>query len=489
MDLNNDNDVDFDLHNDPAVHDDNDGGNFSIASGTDPSETSTPTSSSSRRSSLARHGRPLGNAQRTRSSRPPTDQHRAGPLHGDDHEEMEMRERDAEEEGRGEESYEDDTREEEDVFLRRIQDLQRLVTDYGEPLPPRAAVLYGPTERFSTRNIVVHQFEWVFGPQVWQMVASIGLYSIPTLLMSIIGASVGAGLLIVTWLAWLLTTICLVRTGSRDPGIIPKRMEQLDPPPSKVNVQIESRQMVLRYCVSCDVYRGPRTHHCGICGNCVDQFDHHCPWTGTCIGAGNYHWFLCFLHALHLLAALLVTDSTVAVLRRSDEDRISVPDALLELYYFPIVVFIIVFLGGLTVTGLLLFHWFLLTKNLTTAEFLKSVYGNPVKDNPWDLGGWMLNTKAKWMGWVDQRTRHWNYQCLVVREVVARQRRILLQERQEFYHEQHQQQQQQEESRRTANRAMREVDPQYSPRNGQEEDDNSSPVFPTLEVGNVALYI
>ena len=506
---------DFELHNDPVVHDHrdeyetNDGedrAEFSQASG-----TSTPTSSTRRSASYSEDGRNDNHYSGEEDIRRGTQR----TSYATNHPQPRAHRHDEEVEDNDDEGREPDDYIEEDgndVFMQRVQQLQSLLSDIGEPLCPRAALLYGPTERFSTHNILFPTLGFVFGPQLWQMGVSIVLFTVPTILVTVSGENAGIGLLVMTWLAWVATTVSLVTTGSRDPGIIPKRVESLDPAPSKVSVVVHQRTLPLRYCVSCEVYRGPRTHHCGICGNCVDQFDHHCPWTGTCIGARNYHWFLYFLHSLHLLAILLVACSAVATLHRSNSAGVSIPDALKDLYYFPIVVMAIIFLSGISVTGLLLFHWHLLIRNLTTAEFLKSTYLTE-KDNPWDLGSALSNAWAKWTGWVDDYSRHWNYQCLVVREVVSRQRRLLLEERLEFYHQQElqqrqrehqqrqlqlQQQQQQQAASRRQNpiesliierpKGSRQRDSQqgeFSPR----ENEDDEPVFPTLDTGNVALYV
>lgn len=161
----------------------------------------------------------------------------------------------------------------------------------------------------------------------------------------------------------------------------------------------------------------------------MDQFDHHCPWTGTCIGANNYHLFLYFLHALHFLAALIVISSTQVTVSISRSRDISIVSALREVYFLPIVLIAFVLLSGTSITGLLLLHWYLVVRNMTTAEHLKSAY-NSDTDNPWDLG-WRGNIAAKFFGWVDARTFSSNYRCYIVREVVRRELDLLARERDE----------------------------------------------------------
>jgi hypothetical protein len=49
------------------------------------------------------------------------------------------------------------------------------------------------------------------------------------------------------------------------------------------------------YCSLCRGNRPPRTHHCRLCGRCVQRFDHHCPWIGNCVHQRNHKFFVLFL--------------------------------------------------------------------------------------------------------------------------------------------------------------------------------------------------
>ena len=60
----------------------------------------------------------------------------------------------------------------------------------------------------------------------------------------------------------------------------------------------------IKFCMTCNIYRPPRTSHCDVCGVCIEKLDHHCPWLGTCIGKRNYKEFYMFL--LSLFVALVV---------------------------------------------------------------------------------------------------------------------------------------------------------------------------------------
>lgn len=117
------------------------------------------------------------------------------------------------------------------------------------------------------------------------------------------------------------TTICIAFTVSatmsmflvscRDPGIVRKRSERLNPynsskcPPASSDNEYEglmgeeydratAEEEGWRYCAVCDTFQPPQAAHCPDCQVCVDGYDHHCPWMGTCIGKKNYTAFMMF---------------------------------------------------------------------------------------------------------------------------------------------------------------------------------------------------
>lgn len=56
-------------------------------------------------------------------------------------------------------------------------------------------------------------------------------------------------------------------------------------------------------------WKPPRSHHCGICGECRLGFDHHCHWVGNCITMESRKTFLAFL----ILAAVTITTLIVPI--------------------------------------------------------------------------------------------------------------------------------------------------------------------------------
>ena len=57
-------------------------------------------------------------------------------------------------------------------------------------------------------------------------------------------------------------------------------------------------------CLTCQMVKPFRVHHCSDCGNCIHRFDHHCIWLDNCIGRGNQRsfWFFLLFTTLGILA-------------------------------------------------------------------------------------------------------------------------------------------------------------------------------------------
>ena len=151
---------------------------------------------------------------------------------------------------------------------------------------------------------------------------------------------------------------------------------------------MDSRLTKIKYCSTCDIYRPPRTVHCGVCNCCIERLDHHCPWLGTCIGKRNYKYFLAFVYLLAIMVAkgialtcIHITDSsfnmTTDVLTRDLEDQ--------DPQYSSQQIVSMILLGLISLLGIFVFwllgyHQYLLCLNQTTNENLKgsfTKYGNP----------------------------------------------------------------------------------------------------------------
>lgn len=50
-----------------------------------------------------------------------------------------------------------------------------------------------------------------------------------------------------------------------------------------------------RYCHTCHIMKPSKASHCGVCDNCVQEFDHHCSFVNNCIGRRNIKYFFLML--------------------------------------------------------------------------------------------------------------------------------------------------------------------------------------------------
>lgn len=113
-------------------------------------------------------------------------------------------------------------------------------------------------------------------------------------------------------------------------------------------------EILLRYCTICNIDQPIRTKHCYRCDRCVATYDHHSIFLDNCIGEKNRGLFYFYL------------------LFQSSEAFILLPLSSLQLEspYLNFITFL--FLINLTLTALLtyflIFHSYLITKNLTTFE-------------------------------------------------------------------------------------------------------------------------
>lgn len=202
-------------------------------------------------------------------------------------------------------------------------------------------------------------------------------------------------------------------TGTTDPGIIPRAAA---PPPDiarnpgrprERRLTLRGRQIVVKYCETCRIWRPPHASHCATCDNCVDRFDHHCPYCSGCIGRRNYRSFLSFVVSTAVLSAVAVAAAVAHLVlktrqftREGDGDALSAFGKTLgDGPTAANVVVIVIGLVGLLFTACLSgFHAYLMWNNVTTAESLKKSNRNSTCDED-DLRGlraiWFLITTRR----------------------------------------------------------------------------------------------
>ena len=108
------------------------------------------------------------------------------------------------------------------------------------------------------------------------------------------------------------------RPTSIERSILRKKLNLNRIPSNSLNnltydVRINGILVKCKYCITCHMFRPPRSSHCAICSNCVSILDHHCPFLSTCIGMRNYRFFILFLIFLLQTELFLFATSLIKV--------------------------------------------------------------------------------------------------------------------------------------------------------------------------------
>merc|ERR1719453_2882467 len=105
-------------------------------------------------------------------------------------------------------------------------------------------------------------------------------------------------------MSWIIL-IAFVMSSFSNPGIVPRSSERprelehhldLRGNPAHRYLRINDKTVKQKYCLTCNIYRPPRSKHCQFCDNCVLRFDHHCTWLGNCVGLHNYRYFVTLIY-------------------------------------------------------------------------------------------------------------------------------------------------------------------------------------------------
>jgi hypothetical protein len=181
---------------------------------------------------------------------------------------------------------------------------------------------------------------------------------------------------------FILTLLHFTSASCIDPGIIPRVFEEDndDMAPLYKTVEIRGVNVQMKWCSTCKFYRPPRSSHCSVCDNCVQNFDHHCPWLGNCIGRRNYKFFYSYLVSLtcHMIITFISTLSYIIIQAQKDTFNMRSSGIISS-----IIILIFVFISFFFVFGLMSFHTFLITNGKSTYEQFSSRY--PI-NSPFDLG-------------------------------------------------------------------------------------------------------
>lgn len=200
-------------------------------------------------------------------------------------------------------------------------------------------------------------------------------------------------------LAWTIMISFLLAAFS-NPGIIPRcadRPRDLDPSvnpaarldlrgnPAPRYLRINDKTVKQKYCLTCNLYRPPRSKHCQFCDNCVLRFDHHCTWLGNCVGLNNYRYFVVLIYAatLYLIQCIWCVFHILGQVE-SESPYSGIFNIFYPFIEEPALIMLLLYCMFLLVAVLLLsiYHTVITTQNLTTNEHVKNYY----RDNPFDFG-------------------------------------------------------------------------------------------------------
>eukprot|EP00834_Sanchytrium_tribonematis_P003866 NODE_166_length_14584_cov_1.124750.p9 type:complete len:233 gc:universal NODE_166_length_14584_cov_1.124750:9228-9926(+) len=138
-------------------------------------------------------------------------------------------------------------------------------------------------------------------------------------------------LVIIPLYFYFVSFASLFHAANMDPGVLPKYIEQRTTCPPGLDsdsmelgdrnfypympkdstdikfVESRGKEIEIKYCVSCELYRPHRAAHDSSSDECVLRFDHFCIWLNNSIGERNYVFFFWFviLTWLQLLYVLI----------------------------------------------------------------------------------------------------------------------------------------------------------------------------------------
>jgi palmitoyltransferase ZDHHC9/14/18 len=192
-------------------------------------------------------------------------------------------------------------------------------------------------------------------------------------------------------MSWIIF-ITFILSSFSNPGIVPRNADRprelehhldLRGNPAHRYLRINDKTVKQKYCLTCNVYRPPRSKHCQFCDNCVLRFDHHCTWLGNCVGLHNYRYFVTLIYttSIYVMQCIWVICHLLGEGPSADGPLMEVFGPFIE---EPKLILLLFYCLVLLVAVLLLsvYHTVITLQNLTTNEHVKNYY----RDNPFDFG-------------------------------------------------------------------------------------------------------
>ncbi|ERE82605.1 putative palmitoyltransferase ZDHHC11-like protein [Cricetulus griseus] len=148
-----------------------------------------------------------------------------------------------------------------------------------------------------------------------------------------------------------------------------------------------------QYCHLCEVTVSKKAKHCSSCNKCVSGFDHHCKWLNNCVGSRNYRFFfssvasavVTLLGMMVILLYIFIQYFVNPEELRTDPKYKGISSKNIWLLFLPlwpvpvktpvvvsiaVVVFLLAIASFVLLGHLLVFHFYLIAKNLSTFDYM-----------------------------------------------------------------------------------------------------------------------
>jgi palmitoyltransferase len=184
---------------------------------------------------------------------------------------------------------------------------------------------------------------------------------------------------------WLMSLLCYFRTVFTNPGEVPASWS--DEIATSISAVERKNNGAERFCNKCRRRKPDRAHHCSTCRRCVLRMDHHCPWVNNCVGFGNYKFFVLFLsYGVFLCMGVCGSTGYWAVL--------TIVDSRFDLQSIMTFALCIVSgIFGIGLAGFVVYHYKLMSRNLTTLESTEKMMRMAGFVNVYNLGSRRKNVE------------------------------------------------------------------------------------------------
>ena len=179
--------------------------------------------------------------------------------------------------------------------------------------------------------------------------------------------------------------------GSIDPGIMKRNEDCIGTHEKTIKIVHKGVYKETKICLTCNITKPFRSHHCSDCDNCVIRLDHHCPWIGGCVGKRNYIYFFIFICLLNLKNIFICVFGIIHIIYIykdvPNNEKESKNWVALKLVGLIPTLMTIISIGCIMsfIFGLMIYHIKLIINNITTKEEIKKLIFEKI-GNPYDKG-------------------------------------------------------------------------------------------------------